>query len=151
MNFDEAVQNNDYKKIMFSVCNRYRKILNEDDADSLRLQTLWECCQKYDPEHPKKAKFTSYLYDRLNCRIKNFLKKKNREKTGYLPEKSYSTDTLEFEILHSLTEEEKMILTQSYLENMTIEEIGKANGYSRETARRRLCKIRKKCRELLND
>jgi RNA polymerase sigma factor (sigma-70 family) len=151
MNFEEQLNNNDNKKIMFAVCYRYRRFLDEDDAESIKLQTLWECCQKYDPYHPKRAKFTSYLYDRLNNKIRNHLKKKKREIACAIPEdaKVCQSSNLEFHILNSLNDEDKNILTQSYMHNMTIEEIGRANGYSRETARRKLHKIRAKCKELL--
>lgn len=163
MNFEEQLNNVDNKKIMLAVCYRYRKFIDEDDAESIRLQTLWECCQKYDPNHPKRAKFTSYLYDRLNNRIRNHLKKKKRDITNWFidnpatnngtsnsqSQTCYSDSNLEFYILNSLNDEDKNIITQSYLYNMTIEEIGKANGYSRETARRKLHKVRAKCQELL--
>lgn len=151
MIFEEALKSIDNQKIMQAVCYRFKKMLDEDDAESLRMQALWECCNKYDPNHPKKTKFTSYLYERLLNKIRNHLKRKRREKTGYVPEKSYMPRELEFDILNSLSEEDKYILTQSYLHKMTIEEIGKANGYSRETARRKLNKIKKRCVELISN
>ncbi len=150
MNFEEQLNNEDNKKIMFAVCYRYRRFLDEHDAESIKNETLWECCLKYDPNHPKKAKFTSYLYQKLNNKIRNHLKRPKREKTGMIPEKAYNHSSLEFDILNSLSVEEKGILEQSYLHNMTIEEIGRANGYSRETARRKLKKIKTKCRELVS-
>lgn len=149
MIFEEAYLNKDYSRIMHKVCNKYRKFLDEDDAESLRMHTLWECCEKYDPSHPKKAKFTSFLYDRLKCRIRNHLKRKKREKTNLEIEIPYSNNTLEFDVLNSLNSEEKNILYQVYTHNMTLEEIGESNGYSRETARRKLKKVKAKCRELL--
>ena len=149
MIFEEAYLNEDFSKIMRAVCNRYSRFLDEDDAESIKMQTLWECCQKYDPLHPKQAKFTSFLYDRLKCRIRNHLKKKKREKTNLEIEMPYVQTTLEFDILNSLNDEEKNILFQVYTHNMTLEEIGKSNGYSRETARRKLKKIKAKCCELL--
>lgn len=151
MIFEEALASIDNKKIMKAVCYRFRKMLDEDDAESLSMQALWECCDKYNPDHPAKTKFTSYLYQRLLNKIRNHLKKKRREKLGYVPEGSYLPKELEFDILNSLPSEDKNILTQSYLYNMTIEEIGKANGYSRETARRKLNRIKKRCRELVSE
>lgn len=152
MKFEEAISNIDCIKVMHSVCYRYNKKLSLDDAKSLSMQTLWECCQKYDPNHPKKSKFTSFLYQQLDFKIKNLLKKYRKEKSGLLgQETSYLDSKIEFDILGSLNEEEGNILKQAYLYKMTMEEIGKANGYSRETARRKLKKITNKCKELLNE
>lgn len=152
MKFEDALESSDCSKVMHSVCYRYNKKLHKDDAKSLKLQTLWECCQKYDPNHPKKTKFTSFLYQQLDYKIKNLLKKYKKEKTNVAYQNPiYLESNLEFEILESLREEEKNILKQYYLKNMTMEEIGKANGYSRETARRRLKKVIHKCKDILNE
>lgn len=152
MKFEEAINNIDCIKVMHSVCYRYNKKLSPDDAKSLSMQTLWECCQKYDPDHPKKSKFTSFLYQQLDFKIKNLLKKYRKEKSSLLgQEVSYLDSKVEFYILGSLNDEEKNILKQAYLYKMTMEEIGKQNGYSRETARRKLKKITQKCKELINE
>lgn len=155
MKFEEALESSDCSKVMHSVCYRYNKKLSKEDAKSLKLQTLWECCQKYDPNHPKKTKFTSFLYQQLDYKIRNLLKKHTKETVslGYQGNiaNKYEETNLEFDILSSLTEEEQTILIQAYLNNMTMEEIGKENGYSRETARRKLKKITSKCRDMLNE
>ena len=50
-------------------------------------------------------------------------------------------------ILDSLPEESEKILRQKYFDRLTFKEIGEANGYSRETARRKLKKAFELCRK----
>ena len=48
----------------------------------------------------------------------------------------------------AISDEIKNILNQRFFQNMTMVEIAKANGYSRETARRRLKTAIKKCKKI---
>ena len=138
MNFEEANDNMDYRRIMDKVGSRYSKIIDPDELESLKLITLWECTQNYDPS--RNMKFTSYLYQQLGFKIKNTIKKLSREFTNSSIE-SYSIPKERFDILiDGLNPEAKSILRQKFLNNMTMEEIGVANGYSRETARRKVKK-----------
>ena len=124
--------------IMNAVSSRYRTI-DPDQIDSIKLNTLWECIKKYDPS--RGAKFTSYLYQNLNFAFKNELKKKTRE---------FATDTLELsaqdsyvdygDVFEGIPEEYADLLKQKFISNMTMNEIGMINGYSRETARRKVAK-----------
>lgn len=124
--------------IMNAVASRYRTI-DPDQVDSIKLNTLWECAKKYDPE--RGTKFTSFLYQNLNFAFKNELKKKARE---------FATDTLEnstpdlsidnTDIFDGIPSEYADLIKQKYIYNMTMKEIGKINGYSRETARRKVAK-----------
>jgi RNA polymerase sigma factor (sigma-70 family) len=140
LNIDNCLKDNSVRSIMKSVGNKYRYFLDEDDISSISLTTLWRCTQKYDPD--RKAKFTSYLYQQLNYAFKNQLKKNSKKR-------DYATEDIEkvyhdysgseaFDILNSIPPESAEILRQRYYGNMTIQEIGEANGYSRETARRRI-------------
>lgn len=124
--------------IMNAVGSRYRTI-DPDQVESIKLNTLWECAKKYDPT--RGAKFTSYLYQNLNFAFKNELKKKVRE---------FATDTLESnaldtyvdysDVFDGMPKEYADLLKQKYIANMTMNEIGMINGYSRETARRKVAK-----------
>ena len=145
MNFEEAHKSIDNKRIMDKVGSRYSKIIDPDELESLKLITLWECTKNYDPS--RNMKFTSYLYQQLGFKIKNAIKKLSREFTNSTIEAPY-TPKEQFEILiDGLNGESQMVLRQKFLNNMTMEEIGKKNGYSRETARRKvkkaLCQFQK--------
>jgi DNA-directed RNA polymerase specialized sigma24 family protein len=124
--------------IMNAVGARYRSI-DPDQLDSIKLNTLWECAKKYDPK--RGTKFTSYLYQNLVFAFKNEIKKRIRE---------YPTETIELntpakgtsntDIFDGIPEEYVNLLEQKYIYNMTMNEIGNRNGYSRETARRKVAK-----------
>ena len=158
-NVDEYLKDPNVLNIMSSVCNRYSKNIDIDQIDSIKLNTLWECIKKYDPS--KGAKFTSFLYQMLDYSFKNELKKKRKEwatesidslygggRTGPSGRKSNfinsdnacSMPKNNIELFDGLSKEISQILIQKYIYNMTMVEIGKNNGYSRETARRKLAK-----------
>ena len=138
MNFEEAHKSIDNKRIMDKVASKYSRIIDPDELESLKLITLWECTKNYDPS--RNMKFTSYLYQQLGYKIKNTIKKLSREFTNSSIE-SPSLPKENFDILvDGLSPEAQSILKQKFLKNMTMEEIGTANGYSRETARRKVKK-----------
>jgi len=138
---DEAVKNIDYKKIMDKVCSKYNRFVDADELSSLRMNTLWECLKKFDTS--RNVKFTSYLYQQLTYAIKNHLKKKKREFTN-IPF-DVAKDPIENVnvILIDFPDEYRNLLRQKYISRMTMTEIGLANGYSRETARRKVNKATK--------
>ena len=136
--FNEAVNNIDYTRIMDKVCSRYSKSVDPDDLSSMRLNTLWDCTKKYDPT--RGMKFSSYLYQQLTFAIKNSLKKKRREFTNIPIEKSKTEHENISLVLSDLPKEYENLLRQKYLGNMTMEEIGKENGYSREKKKKKINK-----------
>lgn len=126
--------------LMNSVCSKYQKNIDVDQMESIKLNTLWECIKKYDEN--RGAKFTSFLYQQLTFALKNEVKSKRI--------KEYSTNNIEHntaekqqqislnELFDGLPIDTANILAQKFVDNMTMVEIGEKNGYSRETARRKL-------------
>jgi RNA polymerase sigma factor (sigma-70 family) len=147
-NFEEYWKSSDVQNIMNKVANRYRKSIDMDDIESIKMQTLWRCIDKYD--ETRGTKFTSYLYQQITFAFKNKLKKKRMEFNNDSIEKQ-DTNTgnkMEvFDILTGLEPELRDVIDKRFYHNMTMVEIGKSNGYSRETARRRLKKALKICRK----
>ena len=129
-----------------------RRAIDFDDIESIKMQTLWRCIDRYDPD--KGTKFTSYLYQQLSFAYKNKLKKKRRE---YNVEQIESVDrktqqVMEVkDIMTGLAPEHADVLSKRFYYNMTMQEIGKSNGYSRETARRRLGAALKICKKMVID
>ena len=135
------VDNIDNIKVMNKVCTKYFAALSADDLYSLKLTTLWKCLNKYDPS--KKTKFTTFLYQQLDYAIRNTLKKKIREFNCRQLEKSIdAVDNIDH-VLDGLSDEYTVLIKQKYVYGMTMEEMGRQNGYSRETARRRFKKALK--------
>lgn len=136
--FEELLNSSDILKIMATVGSRYARNIDPHQLESLKLDVLWKCHKRYDPT--RGAKFTSFLYQQLNFAFKNELKKKRREFAtedmgNNTPDRPVSR---EIEILDGIPNHMANLLKQRYVYNMTMVEIGKENGYSRETARRKL-------------
>lgn len=153
---DKLLKNPDIVNIMNCVSNKYCKSIDFDEIESIKMLTLWKCIDKFDKS--KGAKFTSYLYQQLSFAFKNELKKKKQ--MWYRDNSQIDTVhgskgtnerydvSIEFnDTISGLPEEVSKILKQRFLGNMTMVEIAKANGYSRETARRRLKTAIKICKK----
>lgn len=147
---EECLNDTSIKSIVRTVEGRYKNAIDPDDLSSISYETLWRCIDKFDDS--RNTKFTSYLYQQLNYAFKNQLKRENRNK-------SHATDNIEraicdetrlevMDLISSMPDDLGTVLRQRFIDNMTIQEIGDTNGYSRETARRRIKKAFRKCREL---
>jgi RNA polymerase sigma factor (sigma-70 family) len=147
-NFEEYWKSIDIQNIMNKVASRYKNAIDFDDIESIKMQTLWKCIDKYDPN--RGTKFTSYLYQQITFAFKNKLKKKRVEFNSNSLEKVDIKNKGRMEVLDILTgldPEMRDILNKKFYYNMTMVEIGQSNGYSRETARRRLEKAIKICKK----
>ena len=147
-NFEEYWKSSDVQNIMNKVANRYKKSIDMDDIESIKMQTLWRCIDKYDES--RGTKFTSYLYQQITFAFKNKLKKKRMEFNNDSIEKQdiNTVNKMEvFDILTGLEPELRDVIDKRFYHNMTMVEIGESNGYSRETARRRLKKALKICKK----
>ena len=154
--FEELWENSDVRNIMNKVSNLYKKNIDFDDIESIKMDTLWNCIKQYDEK--RGTKFTSFVYQRLSYAYKSFLKTKNPVndvktlscETFYTePIDKNQLDQMEvFDIITGLDQETKTLLNQKYYQNLTMAEIGNRNGYSRETARRKLSNAVEKCRIL---
>lgn len=151
-NIETYLKNPDVVNIMNAVSNKYRKSIDLDEIESIKMTTLWKCIDKFDPL--RGAKFTSYLYQQLSFAFKNELKKKkqvwNRDNNQIDAITNYDSQEAKLDFndtISGLPDDVAKILEQRFLGNMTMVEIAKANGYSRETARRRLKKAIKICKK----
>lgn len=148
LRFEEKWNDPSVQSIMTKVSNRYRRSIDFDDIDSISMDTLWTCVDKYDPS--KGMKFTSYLYQQLSYAFKNKIKKKNPlynniENLEKIDE-DFDNQMEVAEFLVGLDDDVIKIIEQRFYKNMTMVEIGQTNGYSRETARRRVQKAVKICK-----
>ena len=154
----------DNQNIMNKVAKAYMKNIDSRDIESIKMDALWRVMNKYDPS--KGTKFTSYLYQQLSYAFKTWVKKaeKNLEFTQGMKLDSErdrnltntSEDAVDINNLNSqlvadittgLPADIVAILKQRFYNNMTMKEIAQENGYSRETARRRVKKAVNLCKE----
>ena len=147
--FEDLVKDPDIVNIMNKVSSNFQRGMDFDEIQSIKLDTLWKCVNNYDIS--RGAKFTTYLHSQLNYAFRNWLKKKRSQinlgelHTSVMDKHDYSQDA--HDVVNGLPNHISRILEQRYLYNMTMVEIGKANGYSRETARRRLKNAIKICKK----
>ena len=151
---ENLLKNSNITNIMNAVANKYAKSIDLDEIESIKMNTLWKCRQNFDPD--RRVKFTSYLYQQLTFALKNELKKKKPvwpcdnlqlDLMSQSRRANHSESEELIDILSGLPEDVKRILKQRFIGNMTMVEIAKANGYSRETARRRLKRAIKICKK----
>jgi len=160
---DKDIENYLKDKNILNIMNKvsfpYKNNIDCDEIDSIKMDILWNCINKYDSD--RGSKFTSYLYQQLSFAFRSRVKKKRREYSSEFIEDGTSTrgrmrlqslrktssDMNFYDILEGLPNDVSDIIKQRFMENMTMKEIGSANGYSRETARRKLLKAVKICKE----
>ena len=157
--------------IIHQVFNRYKRAIDLDELDSIKMNILWDCASRYDPS--KGAQFTSFLYSQLTFACKNELKKRtnefnnienlemlknmgiktttNRDKAMSVSNKSRDRSMRSghemYDMIDGLPPDIAKVLEQRFVYSMTMNEIGSANGYSRETARRRLINAIQVCKK----
>ena len=151
---DKDIENYLKDKNILNIMNKvsfpYKNNIDHDEIDSIKMDILWDCINKYDPT--RGSKFTSYLYQQLSFAFRSKVKKKKKEYASEsvrdsTPCLKTQSDMNCYDILEGLPLDVSSIIKQRFVENMTMKEIGSANGYSRETARRKLLKAVKICRE----
>lgn len=152
LKFEDKWNDPSVQSIMAKVSGRYRKNIDVDDIDSIKMDTLWSCVERFDPS--RGAKFTSYLYQQLSYAFKNKVKKKKFQFSNVADLEKVDIDFENYmnvkEFLVGLDEELIEVIEQRFYKNMTMIEIGQVNGYSRETARRRVQKAVKICKDMCN-
>ena len=141
---------------MNKVSSKYINSIGYDELESEKLIVLWECLETYDPD--RKKKFTSFLYQKLDWRYKKILREKRRQKflfydnfDGKIKDNDQNIENKIKIYTDGLPSHLIKVIIQYYLYNMTIEEIGNKNHYSRETARRLIKKAIGKIRSKWRD
>ena len=171
--FEEKWNCTDIQNIMYKVTNSYRAKIHDDDIESTKMETLWRCLLKFDES--RGSKFTSYFYQQLSYAMKNLWKVESKHSPTYLSDTTSdkgsnkntklvknNAESLDIEsqkdvnmenhmecidIVTGLKDEYNKLLNQRFYRNMTMKEIGRENGYSRETARRKLKNAIKYCKQ----
>lgn len=154
----QSVIDNDHYCLMKKVCYKNLKtVMNAEDMDSLIYYTYAQCLKNYKSDLGQ-AKFTTYLHHSINNNSRKIylkiVRSKEKQTSPFSINRSsyvcYNTEL--FDILDSLKDIDIAshdILIQKFLYGMTNEEIGKANGYCREAARKKVKKALNICREIV--
>jgi len=152
--FRAALANKDNENVIKSITRKFLGQLTADEAHACGLKGLWRALQYYREEF--KQKFTTSLYRfvvwECNREVKRVMGAgKSRphqllendadyNKLAVDSIKTFGSDDIEHVMvrMESLHPEHKRVVQQYFLQNLTMEQIGQANGYSKETARQKL-------------
>lgn len=145
--YNSALINVDYIKIMQKAVSKYRKILDKEEVKSCQMIGLWKAMQNFDKNHG--IKFTTFLYNivRNECR-----KRLRQEPPISARINEYSTSKVEnnsffTEIVDSLDYPLNRIIELRYLGSMTIKEIGQELGMTKNNIRRNIQKAFKQIKK----
>lgn len=141
--FEEALANRDNQNIIRSVCRDFQNVLSPEELEDKGRIALFKCLRKHDPS--KNTKFVSSLYRFTKWECQKAVRSSRRQVhfrpiTGSselvkcpAPEVLYVRECLSL-----LPTRHTQILVSYYFCNMTLREIGKANGYSAQAAMMKL-------------
>lgn len=152
--FQVAYENTDNRNIIRSVCGKYSKQLSRDELRSCGMIGLWNALQKHDPKY--KRKFTTSLWKWVTweClrevgRSKRFAPKHFEDvEACFYEDERVENRAFVVGCLSKIPKFNRKIIKQRFLLGMTFEDIGQANGLSKETARQRYLESIDKLKEV---
>jgi RNA polymerase sigma factor (sigma-70 family) len=145
MKFEEVLKDEDCVSIMTSIAKRYKAFISKDEIKSFKLEAAWEACEKYDPNHPSKMKFTTFLGNCLKFKILLYIRSQKIKAIKPMKDVADSRQyTGIIDMLDCLTQPEKELFEQKYIYNYSVQEIADKNNISRQSMKNRLNKIKQK-------
>lgn len=150
--FSKAWNDKTNQRIVHKVSKWYYKNMPYMDIDSACMRAVTRALEYYNPIH--KQKFTSSLYRILKWEINREYKKYKKyisrnvsldQGKAKLPKNRHFENVQKKEDIEHILDrmncmksDLRIVIRQYYLEQMTLEEVGKANGYCYERARQKL-------------
>ena len=150
MNFNEALINEDFQKIMNKAASKFTHQLAPDEIHTCKLHALWKATESHEEG---KCKFTTYLFNGVRQQCISAIKFNNRhsKKTiplhGNMEDPKASGDVIDlFDEIDIITNGEML---KDRMRSNTIEEVAHKHNFNRETTRRKLKNATKILRERL--
>lgn len=142
----------DNRNLIRAVVKKYAKEIPMQDLELVGMKAMWRALQYHREDHPSGQKFTTSLhrFTKWECdrELRTARGGRGRARPTFLPmpEKDLLAAPLLDEDVAHVREciaklpvaWQRQVISQYYLERMTLEEVGEANGYSKETARKRV-------------
>lgn len=152
--FEIALQNTDNRKIMNAATRNSGvvKFLSTEEIQSCQLIALWESLQKWRPDGGRK--FTSFLYQRVYWECLRYVNtinrfnKKNCQLHTNIAEEKMAHDLEINDVMSKLPDNLRAMIQQYFYDGLTLKEIGRTNGCSHETVRRKIKQAIKMMRQL---
>jgi RNA polymerase sigma factor (sigma-70 family) len=141
LEFEEALSNEHYIGIMELASKNFRMSMSREELKSCKYIALWTSLKKYD-ETRYTAKFTTYLFLNVKYECMKYVNLESRHKQRFkivenIEVAAEEENNLEL-LIELIPEEFRSVVKQKFLDNKTLHEIGKAHGYSHETARKNI-------------
>jgi RNA polymerase sigma factor (sigma-70 family) len=150
--FEAALRNTDNDKIIKKVLSQYINVLSKEDLHDCGLHGLWRCLG-YHRDGMGKL-FTTNLWWFVDNECKRILKKNSTKNVvsicNDIEAKNENEDLRNhlLECIDLLKPKYKQVLIQYYFEKRTMDEIGRLNNYSKETASQNIKKAMSRLREI---
>lgn len=162
--FRIASENSDNMNVQLAVCRRYFGVMSAEDLRACSLHALWRCLQYHDPKYGQK--FTTSLHRFTAWEIQRELRKqkgsKAQQNMAMVPlygtegelakEENVSRKDMVDHIRQRATllpyAWQRKVVDQYYFQHLTMEQIGRRNGYSKESARQKVRKAMAELRQL---
>lgn len=141
--FENSLKNQDYLNIINGAAKKYQSLIPKDDLIQCKHIGLWNALLKYNNNL---AKFTTFLYLNVKFQCLIYLESRKRFSKDYsiledvISNKNNLDDLAFEEMIDFMSEDNKLVLKQKFVQNMTLHEIGAKNGYSHEKARKNIKK-----------
>jgi len=138
--YNNAYENLDNQRIISSVLSKYRGRLDEETLKGCGLNALWRCLENHN--EALGTKFTSSLWRFVHWECRKELQTLARSK--YKPTELVEIAVDEecenvFDDLDNILDPEySKIVKLRFIHGMTLKEIGKEFGYTKEAARQKL-------------
>jgi RNA polymerase sigma factor (sigma-70 family) len=153
---DSLRRASDNRSIISAVLQKYSKIVPPDELERCGYNAMWRCLQYHDDKYGQKFTTSLHRFTEWECRRALQVARGGRGKRKdikVLPlvedlvdpriEQEHKKEDLEHvrECIDLMPEPwQRKVIQEYYLGGMTMEQVGRANGYSKETARKRIQK-----------
>lgn len=156
--YEQAYNNLDNQRIMLAASSSFVNSLTEEGrAEQMRI-ALFRCLRNFDPSQGRKFTTSLYQYTRWAClnavRERKRIKRKSIDSIETHPEPPAPINPNQDDIDHVmecmsfLDPKDRSIIHQYYLQNMTLDEIGRFNAYTRQAAFQNLTKATKRLQRI---
>ncbi len=168
--FEAAWNNSDNRNIIYKVTSGYSNVLSADDLECCAMQAMWRCLKSHDPSYNQKFITSLYRFVCWECNRELQKQLGSPTKRAHVVEPIYE-DSCSYEAeeqnnlynpfnvdikhikahIKYLANEERRVVSQYFFKYMTQKEIGEKNGYSKETARKKISRAVARLKELCGE
>lgn len=135
------------KAIIFTVTRKFFKVLDEDERRGCGLAGLWKTLAYHIDGKGNKWSTSLYGWTLKECIRELKSKQKNRKNTflveDFRDDNFYYKEIIR-DIILDLSSKERELFIQYFIERRTLKNVGEINGYSKESARTKINRIKRK-------